>query len=185
MKIPPDVNTRAEEMWRIISQEVDFRKKRVIDLGCGHGEMLWRAYVAGAEIVVGVDKNIEKDNLAQYPSSPMMMAELVDTPVWKCKADINMLLNTPSSDCNYDIGFSFSVLPYLGNFNYAIQWMASAFKVSIIEAQYAPEPHNVGVASDRGMTQLLVNNGFKEVKPLGKTYVDIRETYRTIFECKG
>ena len=60
MQIPTDTNTRAESMWRIISQRVDFRQKSVVDLGCGHGEMLWRCYLAGAEEVRGIEREWKK-----------------------------------------------------------------------------------------------------------------------------
>jgi hypothetical protein len=63
--------------------------------------------------------------------------------------------------------------------------MTSNFGTCIIEAQYKPEPYNVGVKEDAGMLNLLRDNGFEYAEPIGKTYVSIRDTYRTIWECKS
>ena len=184
MNTPPDQNTRAEAMWRIISQEVDFRKQRVIDLGCGTGDFLWRVYVAGAEIVIGVDnkEKVEPIFVDDREDPDGMMPAVNGVFNW----DINkMIYETPSNYImTFDIVFCFSVLPYLDTIPATLQWMSSNFPLCLIEAQYDPEPYNVGIASDIGMAQLLVNNGFSDVKPIGKTYVDIRDTWRTIWRCE-
>lgn len=169
MQIPPDKNTRAEAMWRIISQEVDFRKKVVLDLGCGTGDFLWRVHIAGAEYVWGIDEDTYFEGSEEYNIGfdQTSIEELIQYRV------------PPPAN----IAFCFSVLPYVDDIPVTLQWMAKTFELCLIEAQYDPEPYNVGVASDVGMAQLLVNNGFSDVKPIGKTYVDIRDTHRTIWSC--
>ena len=185
MNIPEDINTRAEAMWRIISQKIDFRGKRVIDLGCGHGEMLWRARIAGATRVVGVDKEIDKVAYGNWPSMLTLDAEPVDEEpsIWLYTGDLDIIVNTPASRCTYDIGFCFSVLPYLRYPEGTLLWMSMAFPLCIIEAQYEPELYNVGVPSDDEMYVLLRNNGFKCATWLGETYVEDRDTHRSIWAC--
>ena len=172
MNIPEDINTRAEAMWRIISQKIDFRGKRVIDLGCGGGEMLWRAYVAGAKKVLGVDKENKLDKLfhADFLS---FLCEDINTD-----KDAVLLI---ASD--YDIALCFSVLPYLGDIPATFKWMSDNFPLCLIEAQYEPEPYNVGVSEDSEMYSLLRNNGFKCATWLGQTYVEDRDTHRSIWAC--
>ena len=85
-----DVDIRAPEIWHIVSQNVDFRKKTVADLGCGHGEMLWRALLAGADLVYGFDTEIRdyaKDLAIIYPAIKVIEIDLNATvehgsPYW-------------------------------------------------------------------------------------------------------
>lgn len=174
MNIPKDYNTRAEAMWRIIGQRVDFRQKNVIDLGCGHGEMLWRSYVAGAKTVCGIDKNFPDWLLGGIPRGFNFL---------QIDLDVSSRIDAEGFRLEADIGICFSVLPYLDDFKYFIQWMAETFPICLIEAQYEPEPYNIGVSNDEEMYNLLRENGFEIAIPLGKTYVQIRDTYRTIFYC--
>lgn len=176
MGIPQDVNTRAEDMWRIISQKVDFRKKSVIDLGCGHGEMLWRAYVAGAKEVYGVDKDISKS----YGRGGINADN-----IWYTETDINVLINDSVFQPKYDIAFCFSVIPYLDKPLDALHWMADNFELCLLEIQYDPEPYNIGPKDDAEMFSLLRNNGFDIVMNIGRTRVEIRDTYRTIWACSA
>lgn len=186
--IPADKNTRAEAMWRIISQEVDFRKKRVIDFGCGTGDFLWRAYVAGAEHVIGIDNKTEVETIfvddgEDYTEGIIRMRTGINLFFsWDIDEEIN---KAPNDYINsFDIALCFSVLPYLSDIPATLKWMSANFSLSIIEAQYNPEPYNVGVLSDTGMAQLLLNNGFDTIEPIGKTYVEIRDVYRTIWKCE-
>jgi len=173
MKIPPDQNKRAEAMWRIISQNVDFRERNVADLGCGTGDFLWRAYVAGAERVVGVDNKAEI-------LLPIMKQYEGRKEISTMGEDISTLANM----YGYDIALCFSVLPYLKDYRETLQWMKEQFPVCIIEAQYVPEPYGLtGIPNDAEMKNLLVKSGFMNCEVLGKTYVDIHDSYRTIWKC--
>lgn len=179
MNIPPDVNTRAEEMWRIISQKVDFRKKSVIDLGCGHGEMLWRAYVAGAKMVYGIE--CESSKIECY-----MENEWISNPdVFVTLEDINELVRIGQNIYGYDIAMCFSVLPYLNNIQETLRWMSIQFELCLLEIQYAPEPYNIGPGNDEQMFSLLRDAGFDIVMNLGSTYVKIRDVHRTIWACSA
>lgn len=172
MKIPEDTNTRAEAMWRIISQRIDFRGKRVIDLGCGYGEMLWRVWIAGAEKVLGVDEENKLGKLF-HADCLSFLCEDINTD-----KDAVLLI---ASD--YDIALCFSVLPYLDDIPATLKWMSDNFPLCIIEAQYEPEPYNIGVPSDDQMYVLLRENGFKCATWLGQTHVEDRDTHRSIWAC--
>jgi hypothetical protein len=181
MEIPLDINTRAEAMWRIISQQVNFKKKSVIDLGCGHGEMLWRAYVAGAETVWGVDgkKGLLKRLGRVY--TDYTKKHIQASPLDLNNHDDLYLI----SHQDINIAMCFSVLPYLDDIPATLQWMADNFELCLIEAQYEPEPYNIGVKNDEEMFSFLRDNGFEIAVNLGKTYVEIRDTHRTIWACSA
>lgn len=169
-------------MWRAISQHVDFRKKHVVDLGCGHGEMLWRAWMAGAEYVCGIDKEMKPNALQlarTYPNIKFIERDLSgDTdgtgrvPYWM-------------RDTTWDIAMCFSVLPYLDNYRRALKWLARSFPVVVLEVQYEPEPNNIGIANDSQMFTLLRESGFNIISQIGRTHVGIREAYRTIWKAEA
>lgn len=186
---PEDHNTRAKEMWRIISQEVDFRHKRVVDLGCGTGDFLWRAYEAGADQVVGIDKS-EKIGVLPQEYTRMLKPNIKRFgAIGVCAWDLNdFFAITPKDNKNpiYDIAMCFSVIPYLDDPRAFMNWMANSFPISLIEVQYTKEPYNIGKANDSQMAQLLIDCGFNTTTPIGSTYVAIpsRNTWRTIWRCE-
>ncbi len=177
MIISEDKNTRAERMWSIISRNVDFRRKRVIDLGCGTGDFVWRCLIAGAQQVMPIDIDTSKFSMDFLQSVPNEYTVNLNS------SNINEWVKE-DRQIHFDIAMCFSVLPYLDDIPATIQWMAITFDLSLIEAQYDPEPFNVGVVSDRGMAQLLLDNGFNDVEPIGKSYVDYRDVWRTIWRCE-
>lgn len=189
MKIPPDQNTRAEAVWRIISQNVDFRNKRVIDLGCGTGDFLWRPIIAGARQVRGFDIDLSKN---QYCHEEIRTtSEIVYTTAIQ---NINSwVLRNEKFDGSEtkEIAFCFSVLPYLDDVPATLKWMANNFPLCLIECQYADDgPGLPNIGGDRGMMQYLLNNGFNRAVALGKTMVKDRfypngkQVYRTIWKCQ-
>ena len=181
MQIPPDKNSRAEAMWRIISQRVDFRGKRVIDLGCGTGDFLWRAYVAGAREVIGVDTEYSKiKHIKNFDRPEISFAH----------DDIDISVQIKENWFGQDIAFCFSVLPYLNDVPATLKWMSSNFPLCLIECQYhgdGPGLKNIG--GDRGMMQLLISNGFDSAEPIGQTRIEGRlyagmPVHRTIWLCE-
>jgi len=165
-----DYNTRANDMWRPISQAVNFRKKRVIDLGCGYGDFTWRAHIAGAKWVKGIDE------VELFVSSTKDI-ELMNI-------DINELVKgSVIILAQADICMCFSVLAYLNDIPATLQWMADNFKISLIEVRYEPEPFNTGISNDEQMLNLLLRH-FEYAKPLGRTHVVDRDAYRTIWMCR-
>jgi hypothetical protein len=179
MSLPEDINTRAMNMWRAISQNVNFRKKNVADLGCGHGEMLWRSLLAGADFVCGFD--------IQPKPNALMLAEIY-SQIRVVQTDLNVSIGhgTPYwlKERKWDIAMCFSVLPYLDNPIGALEWIAKNFPVALIEVQYVPEPNNIGVFSDNGMFSTLRDTGFEVISKIGSTHVGIRDMDRTIWKCE-
>lgn len=177
VKIPPDINTRAVAMWDIISKsDIDFTNKSVVDFGCGHGEMLWRIGQAGAEYALGIDR-IFSFNLMDVVSA---CENVHYTDVHHIKAHYDSDLNMKRE---FDIAICFSVLPYLHHES-MLKWMSPRFETCLIEAQYLPEPYNVDVFNDSEMENLLKSCGFSDNRVIGKTYVDIRDVWRSIWICK-
>lgn len=188
MQIPPDQNTRAEAMWRIISQRVDFRSKRVIDLGCGTGDFLWRPVIAGAKTVMGGDIDLYK------PPCKYWWITKTEVLVALTFLDINSAIRGDFEEVInglFDIAFCFSVLPYLDDVPATLKWMSSNFPLCLIECQYAGDgPGLPNIGADKGMMQLLFSNGFDSAIPLGRTYPEDRTfsngepVYRTIWLCE-
>ena len=81
----------------------------------------------------------------------------------------------------YDIAICFSVLPYLDEPATFTRWMAEMFNECLIEAQYKPEPYSLDVSNDDEMHKWLRDCGFEIAIPLGKTEIEIRDTFRTIW----
>lgn len=177
--LPIDQNTRAESMWRIISQRVDFRHKRVIDLGCGTGDFLWRVRIAGADQIIGIDT---QNKIMDLPN----IYERLHTPRGGMQGHTGVLawdLNDYSNLHTGNIAFCFSVLPYLDNPIGFLTWMANSFSLCLIEVQYIPEPYNIGKTNDKEMGELFKECGFKNMESIGATHVKIRDAWRSIWMC--
>jgi len=163
-----DFNTRASEMWGFITAHVDFKNRTVADFGCGYGDFVWRAIDAGTNRVMAIDKEQKFDIHIPY-----------DLQIEFVHGDIEHI----EVRNIFDIGLCFSVLPYLRNPRKFLRFMHANVVMSLIEAQYAPEPYNIGVDNDTDMMSLLHECGFEFVMPIGKTFIDYRNTYRTIWMC--
>lgn len=50
-----DTEWRSDLKWNRLATAVDFRRKTVLDIGCGNGYYGWRMLAAGADFVVGCD----------------------------------------------------------------------------------------------------------------------------------
>ncbi len=53
--VPIDTEWRSNWKWDRVAGAVDFRNRRVLDVGCGNGYYGWKMQAAGAELVVGCD----------------------------------------------------------------------------------------------------------------------------------
>lgn len=172
-------NTRAAQQWEIISRAVDFRGKRVIDLGCGYGDLVYRAMTADAEYVRGVDKDlspIPERQLWDDERTLRASFELIDLDEFVAGG----WGFTPP----FDVAVCMSVLPYLRDLRAALGWMAARFPTSIIECQYWGDgPGPAFIRSDDDMRELL-RRSWAYVEMLGGTFVKDRGAIRSIWLCE-
>lgn len=180
--MPPLYNKRAGQMWDIISAHVDFSGKRVIDLGCGHGDLVFRAAAAGARWVQGFD--IDADCIDDCEQRARPLYEKLH--VGFHNKDFTEIEWAPC-----DIIICCSVLPYLRNPGDFINKMAYSTPVSIIECQYNGDgPGLLHIDNDGEMEWWLMqqsigtSNGWSTVTAIGKTYVEGRDKWRTIWMCE-
>lgn len=183
----PEHNTQAGEQWVIVSRYVNFTDKRVIDLGCGHGDLVYRAADAGAAFVMGADKD-----LAHIPADERQVWDkpFEDPESWALRLvfeqmDIDELVKKhwgfrPA----YDIGLCMSVLPYLRDFTGTLRWMARSFETTIIECQYRGDgPGPAFIPDDDEMRRRLLGS-WGYVLMLGGTFVKERRVIRSIWLCE-
>lgn len=183
-------NTRADDMWREIYKYVDFHDKSVMDVGCGYGDMLARAYEAGAKIVFGMDN----DKRVIYEAGLRLgEAGYSDAPIYLLRANANSWnVSWPGF---HNIIFCFSVLPYLEEPTEMLRHFKRDSNVALIECQYAGDgPGFPDIKGDDDMYEVLMGGsfvkglkkweGFYSADKIGETKVEIRDTYRSIWLCQ-
>ena len=168
-------NIRSPEQWDIISSHVDFQGKTVLDLGCGKGDILLRAFDAEA-IVCGIDYDNEN---FKYIQNACAEIQIVCADI----ADIDSLREWSSK---VDIVICFSVLPYLERPGDTLKWINAHSDIALIECQYAGDGPGFDFLTDNDdMKQWLLQIGkFKEAEPIGHTFVEGRNTKRIIWRCE-
>jgi trans-aconitate methyltransferase len=164
-------NVRSPEQWEIISRHIDFKDKTVLDLGCGRGDILRFAFEAGAT-VVGIDK--DEANVEYICNSPPEVVAVCD--------DIETIGIIPPTN----IIICFSVLPYLIEPGYMLQWINQHSDVALIECQYAGDGPGFDFLTnnDEMETWLLEVGNFIKVKSIGYTLVQDRNKERHIWMCE-
>ena len=158
-------------MWRHISREIDFREKYVLDVGCGYGDFLWRAYVAGAEKVWGMDK---EKKFSCHNENIVFVNEDIE---------YFSTFGPSKAQPEPDVAFCFSVLPYIDD-QVALLRQLSFIQECVVEFQYKPEPYCVRVQTDDEAEKLLSKH-WAYVKNIGKTYVEERRVSRTLWYLTG
>jgi len=88
---------------------------------------------------------------------------------------------TDLNDEQWDIVICFSVLPYLPAPGTTISWMKRHGKISLIEMQYKGDGPGKMLDDEQMRCWLLLV--FDKVTPIGKTLVDYRNKWRTIWMC--
>jgi len=158
------INIRSPEQWGIISAEVDFAGKTVLDLGCGHGDLLMFARNAGAN-VLGVDnKPTPTTKIREIPVLPMSIQDY--------------LLRRPS---HFDVVFCFSVLPYIRDVGTILDGMRHIADIALIECQLVGD--GPGTMTEAELWELL-GKRWESVRKIGHTVVEGRNTERPIWLCE-
>ena len=103
--------------------------------------------------------------------------------------------NAPWS-MDYDVIICFAVLPYLKYPLTILEWIRERSKVGLIECQYDGDgpgtemrfPLGINfpstITDDRMMKYYLSQIGWQSVEAIGKTWVEDRNMYRTIWRCE-
>jgi len=174
IELPPAHNKRADEMWDIIeSSGVEFENKSVIDLGCGHGDMLWRVWRAGSEIALGIDSS------DKFRGRASEVNNLIFAPY-----NIEKFIVEASTQ-TYDISMCLSVLPYIEKPSTVLRWMCDHSSVTLLEVQYAGDgPGFSHIQNDAHMYEWLHRIGWQRIDDIGRTHTRIRDAWRTIWKCE-
>lgn len=158
------INTRSPEQWDIIRAEVDFVGKKVLDLGCGHGDLLMFAQNAGAN-VLGVDnKSTITTKQRKIPVLPMSIQDY--------------LLRRPS---HFDVVFCFSVLPYVRDIDAILDGLRDIADIAFVEVQLKGD--GPGTMTEAELWGLLAEQ-WESVRKIGHTVVQGRNTERPIWLCE-
>ncbi len=181
-------NLRAPLMFDIISSHVSFKDATVLDLGCGYGDMCSYALVAGARKVVGVDQNPEMIKTTTERCSSESFHGLVGTVESRSMFD---LASQVIGWKTFNIGYFFSVFPYLNTPIQTLTMMRTMCDVCFVEAQYVGD--GPGTILDTGAMEYLLSGdgedspsvGFWEAKMIGFTVVKGRDTKREIWLCSN
>lgn len=166
------VNRRDTERWALIEPEVTLKSKKVLDVGCGYGDVMMRACMAGAKTIVGVDKDAmvigeARERLAGCPGVLFYEDDLVK---WLSK-----------TRRRFDYAFCLSVLPYV-DMARMLDLLVKKSKVTVIECQYLGDGPGT-VSDDREMRAILSDAGWTSVKRLGAVPLAIRPAERTVWLC--
>lgn len=174
------INTRSNEMWRIIFSALDSTwGVRVIDLGAGYGDIALRFAKAGADVMA-----VERDPQV-YEVLASRVAESAFDNIVAIKANIEDDGFPVWGANGTDILVLTSVLPYITRPDDLLSKMSKSAKKSIIECQYAGDgPGFSHIEDDHDMQMWLVKY-WPSVHKIGETKLDIRPASRTIWLCES
>lgn len=121
--------SQSHETWNRLSQLVDFKDKDVLDVGCFHGYICFKAEEAGARSITGID--ISEDAI-----------EVVRRVAWlrKSRARFNQgdLVNL-QIDHIYDTVFALNMLHHVKDIDKALQNLFMSGKTIVLEIQLEQE----------------------------------------------
>jgi len=176
-------NMRSPEQWRIIKENgINFAGKKVMDLGCGWGDILLNCWADGASTLVGVEydpdnKRYLDDKISKYLSANPHIKGTIETLSTNID-DIDLSDNPP------DIAICFSILPYLDDYLDLLDKLYEDVAITLIECQYGGDgPGIMHIKNDADMKAILQGIGWSKVEAIGKTLVVGRNKYRTIWKC--
>jgi len=201
MKLPPLHNTRAPAQWAIISKYIDFAGKTVLDLGCGYADILFQCKEAGARECIGIDKGTSEKVLNIATN---WLFEDIGFADFDLNNELDQIPQAPVKQSHikpWDVIICFSVLPYLDNALAILGWIKAHSEIALIECQYDGDgpgsvpwlSHRIGPdlneyqkppKDDDEMKDILAGVGWQSIEPIGKTLVEGRNMWRTIWLCK-
>lgn len=180
--LPEPYNTRAKDMWKIISDNVDFMDKTVLDVGCGRGDLMMRAWLWGARVVYGID-----NSKIEIKEARLRSWEMVKEGAKLYFMEKNIEHWSERWPGYHDIVLCTSVLPYLYNPDKTLYNIHQDCGLAIIECQYAGDgPGLKRIKNDADMKEWLSKFDWLSVKKIGSTNVESRPgVKRSIWMCQN
>lgn len=178
LKLTDEHNTRMPKIWAAIETAVEIEGKRVIDLGCGGGDLVRRCHLAGAKHVLGIDRDPDlvfgRKKTWKGVVRGVVLAEM----------NINALVaRNHQWDPPFDIAFCMSVLPYLRPWQDALRWIHATFDLAVIECQYWTDGPGPAEIRDAGDMKYLLQQHWDRVDLIGASYVVDSGAARDIWRC--
>jgi len=172
-------NPRLEYAWNIISRHINFKDKTVLDVGCGHGDIIRACHSVGA-IVYGLDKELQEDIKQIAIGKENFHLVRDDINEW-CETWLSF---KRKSSIGVDVLICMSVLPYLDRPFKALEYFKQIAPILILEVQYFGDgPGLLRMCNDSQMEEILLNH-WSNVSKIGATLVEGRHKYRSIWLCK-
>lgn len=183
-------NTRSPEQWEIISRHIDFKGKSVLDLGCGKGDILFRAFEAGAE-AMGIDRDAENiryitPKIKVFNLNLLNMRNFDQEFVIASRHNVPEVINFLDMMEPIDVIICFSVLPYLDNPEGVLEWINRHSKIALIECQYSGDGPGFHFLTSNDIMRgwLMLWGKFQKVQLIGHTLVKDRDKKRYIWMCE-
>jgi len=177
------VNERAWDMFSIMVTAYDFSGSRIIDIGCGYGDILAYAARNGASYLVGIDFDeaclrLTGNKLNGAVSDGYSINYRLE------REDINDWIMWAWMDGeHFDVAICTSVIPYLRDKYSALLLMSMIADHSIIEMQYYGDgPGPEFIKNDVDMEKWLLDV-WSRVRKIGQTYTGRDPAYRSIWMC--
>jgi 2-polyprenyl-3-methyl-5-hydroxy-6-metoxy-1,4-benzoquinol methylase len=174
-------NARSPDQWKIISKALDFKKKSVVDLGCGHADMLFHCALCGlAHSYLGIDRNIH----LVHATRDLIKKAGLDISHYGLRArnieNFSEKMRSFYYD-HYDVSICFSVLPYLSQPLRVLKWMRRYSDIAFLEIQ--SENDGPGTIPEEGLEPYLLQV-FGQVENVGHTTVKEDRYRRIIWKCQ-
>jgi len=141
-------------------------------MGCGYGDMVAAVFEAGGS-VLGIDHDFD---IVKAANDRMTERFQLGPAIFQ------MGIEDLSRTIPYDIIICFSVLPYLLDKDKVLHWINDYSTTALLEVQYLGD--GPGMVRDDILMQELLMLIFDSATPIGKTLVDYRNKWRTIWLCE-
>lgn len=170
-------NPRSPEQFELIRAELpDFTGFRVMDFGCGYGDLARMIWAAGAAKVGGLDKDSEKLRTAIRRASRLQKAKKPPPgEIWYFRTDLLDFVRQPVPDeldkPLAELAICFSVLPYFARIHQEelLSYFRRNFITTLIECPYAGVLNGSRhIENDEDM-EFWLRSHWEHVFPIGRT----------------